>query len=148
MTIFDTLTSSIILANIYNHHRVKDLFTRRGISLEAHPTLVFPIIDINSASLQLIIADLSKHQVTLFRDHEVRGVGLGNKPGVQVTAFFDSIMGEEEVQWAMNDVHVEGLSFKKGTTQAIVEKVQNLVYGGEGLRLMDPISLLVGRPIY
>jgi hypothetical protein len=50
-------------------------------------------------------------------------VGLGNKPGVQFTAFFDSIMQEQQ-QWSLNDVHVEGLSLKRGgarTTHAIIE---------------------------
>ena len=91
VTVFDSLSTSTVLANIYNHDRVRMIFGRRGITLESQPTLVFPLIDTLTSSVQLIVASLSTHTVTLYRNHEVRG-GLGNKPGVQFTAFFDNLV--------------------------------------------------------
>lgn len=142
VVIFDTMTSSIVLANIYNHDRVRELFGKRSVTLEGNPTLVFPIVDINGA-VQLIIADLSEHIVTLYRDHEQRG-GLTNKPGVQFTAFFDRLLEEEA--WSLNDVHESGLTFKHAkSTQALVERMQSIVYSD--IKRIEPFSLLTGRAI-
>ena len=102
----------MVLSNIYNHERIRELFAKRGVNLETLETLVFPIVDI-AGSIQLIVAHLKKHCVTLFRDQEQQPTGhtLGNKPGVQFTALFNTLivppepenLYEPPIDWSLND---------------------------------------------
>jgi hypothetical protein len=157
---FDTLQSSMIMSNIYNHERIRELFIKRGVDLEALEAIVFPIVDI-AGSIQLIVAHLKKYCVTLFRDQEISempsksGYILGNKPGVQFTALFNTLVVppppenvyEAPIDWALNDTQETGLAYSKGV-EAIVSRVQQLVLGTEGIEKIDAASLLFGRVFY
>lgn len=64
--VFDTLLTSMVLANIYNGERVTDLLTKRNISLDYFHRLIFTVVDIsNKGSLQLVVVDIPLHTVTV-----------------------------------------------------------------------------------
>ncbi len=55
--VFDTMLTSVIMANIYNPERVRTILDKKGINLAQFERIFFPVVDI-SGSLQLIMIDM------------------------------------------------------------------------------------------
>jgi hypothetical protein len=113
--LFDTIATSIILANILNPERVQSLLSKRNVSLDYYRTLVFPVVDISKAgSLHLIKVDTLQRSVTVVRSLQST---MSTKVGLQFADLMkDLIPGDQE--WTLKEHEEVGtLDYSNGTIQ-------------------------------
>lgn len=94
--IFDTVATSVILANILNHERVQAIFNKKNVNLNYYRYLLFPVIDISSASVQMLQVDTFTFTITVYQPDAPSK--LGDMPGEFFKGLFNVLHPAYSVQ--------------------------------------------------
>ena len=75
----DTITTSVIFANILNSDRVITILNKNNVHLDYYQNVFFPVIDMsNRGSLQIVLANVQNYTVTVYRSKNSK---MGSRPG-------------------------------------------------------------------
>lgn len=129
--VLDTITTSMILANVLNPERVREILHTKSVHLNNYHTVVFPVVDTSeNGSVQLIVADIRERSVKVVRSEISQ---LGDQPAEQITSllsYFVTGESSEAPEWAVNETVIAN----KEDSSCIL-KLSDLIKESLGLEL-------------